>query len=431
MDTQRKITASQGFFYTPTPFITMKVSVKKIYSNKKMKQALLKLEEAHPTINNVIEKTENEMFFKDVGKHVELTEFKKSKDTTWEKVMEEIAKRTVNLEEQSGIIFYVVKNVLSFELIIACHHIYGDGLSVKQLMDDLLYIYSTGKKVDVKVPKPDLTEKDLNKGCSIPKELKGKLVSVSKLWGQKKTVFTFDTYRTVNDFVVNTGGYGFSKRTIKKSELKKLKKKCKELGVTINSVLTTAMVAVLQENGGIESVIAVNARNVLGVSDDKSVSNYSSCLKPYLSYDETVDFWTNVKNIDSKIKELRNDNAQVLETLHTFMELDADILGAAYHARCGLYRDIDMLKSIKSALGTSDNSFDISNIGEISFENNMRNKRAIKDCYFSPNLATTCNYAFGVMSVNNSLTISLGYKNKIIQQEQAEKAMDSIVKYLK
>ena len=71
MDAQKKeIIAGRGFYYMPSAYVTLKVTVEGIYDHEKMKQAVFYLEEAHPVINNVLCKSGDRMWFEDVGKHV-------------------------------------------------------------------------------------------------------------------------------------------------------------------------------------------------------------------------------------------------------------------------------------------------------------------------------------------------------------------------
>lgn len=141
MEAQKKeIIAGKGFYYMPSAYVTLKVTVEGIYDHEKMKQAVFYLEKAHPVINNVLCKSGDKMWFEEVGKHVPIIYYNDEKIVKWEDALLQITTEPINLMENPGVMIGVVERTDRFYLLVVCHHMYGDGLSVKYLMDDLLYI---------------------------------------------------------------------------------------------------------------------------------------------------------------------------------------------------------------------------------------------------------------------------------------------------
>ncbi len=427
----KEIIAGRGFYYMPSAFITLKVTVEGIYDHEKMKQSVSYLEEAYPIINKVICQTGEKMWFTDAGKHVPIIFYSDEKFITWENALTQITKEPINLLEQPGVMIGVVERTDRFYLMVICHHIYGDGLSVKYLMDDLLYIYSTGHKICVRESLTELSEDDLSKDCKIPEDVRARYVAFSETCRAKQIEFSWDTYKQMIDTHNAVVGSGVTCRNISGIVYRNLKYKCKELGVTLNSALTTAMAAALQKEDRVDAIVAVNTRPFFHHEDTMGLANYASCVQPTIRYDHSIGFWENVIAVDEQIKAERANVPKVLNTLYTFMLWGADVFGVGYYARYGLFRDMEVLMELRKTLGLTNeaDTFAASNIGNVEYAANS-DDFVVKNCYLIPNLMPACACTFGVATLGNVITVSLGYKKNLVSDEQAKKITHDVVSYL-
>ena len=428
----KEIVAGQNFYYLPAPFMALKVSVDDAYNSEKMKKAVLQLETAHPTINNVIEKTKEKMCFKDAGVHVPLHE-NKGTEVDWKDIVKQVVQQSVDLTKSTGVSVHVVDEGNYFDLIIICHHIYGDGISLKQLMDDLLYIYNTGHDVKPREGKITLTEEDLPETCKIPEAMRTALKGLIETWEDRNVEFSYKDYEKLNDMHHATVGYGMEHRRIKGTTYRKLKGKCKELNVTLNSALSTAIACVLQDNKEIDALIAADTRDLFRMSGKKGLANCASCVKPTIKYDKSIDFWDNVKIVDTQVKEERANIEKLMSTFQILMLLKGDILASGYFAQYGLYYDKEVISALMGALslGSDIESFDVSNIGIANFETNSEDFK-LRHCCYIPNITMTCDCTFGAVTMDGTLDISLAYKaNNLKNKEQdAVVLIDSVIKTL-
>ncbi len=425
---RRMIKTDQGFYYMPSAFVTLKVTVEGRYDHAKMQEAVLRLEQVHPTINNIVGKEGGEMWFEDAGKHVQLVEYDEEQNIRWEDAILDITVRPINLLETPGVIVGIVIKSDRFYVLMVCHHMYGDGISVKQLMDNLLYMYSTGRILKTRENLIMPSEDKLPEDCKIPGALKERLVAFANTCKEKKVEFSWDTYRQMIETHNAMVGSGLLCRNIKGSAYRKLRGKCKELGVTVNSAIATAITASLQKNDGMDAIVAVDTRPIFGYADMRGIANYASCVQPKLSYDFNADFWDNVVKVHEWIKEERADKHKVLNTLYSFMLWNADMFGVGYHARYGLFTDREVLMELRNTLKlTSEtDTFDISNIGNVEFDASSEDF-VVRDCYFVSNLMPACACTFGVVTLNNILTISLGHKKNHVSTEAAKEIMEQVV----
>jgi len=427
----KEIIAGRGFYYMPSAYITLKVTVEGIYDHEKMKQAVSYLEEAHPIINNIVRKSDDKMWFEDAGVHVPIILYNDETLVKWEDALLQITKEPINLLENPGVMIGVAERTDRFYLLVICHHMYGDGLSVKYLMDDLLYIYSTGNKLKPREAMTGLSEADLAPSCRIPEELRSRYVAFAETCKEKRVEFSWEAYKQMIDTHNAVVGTGVTCRNIKGTVYRNLKGKCKELGVTVNSALTTAMAAALQKKESVDAIVAVNTRPLLNHEDKIGLANYASCIQPTIHYDNSIGFWDNVIAVDEKIKAERSNTTKMLNTLYTFMLWGADVFGVGYYARYGLFRDMEVLMELRKTLGLNNeaDTFDISNIGSVEYAANSEDF-VVRDCYFVPNLMPACACTFGVVSLGNVITISLGYKKNLVSDTEAKKITHEVVSYL-
>lgn len=258
----------------------------------------------------------------------------------WENAIREMIYKPINLLETPGVIIGVVIRADRFYLMVVCQHMYGDGMSVKLLMDDLIYAYRTGEVPAKKEAYPKLCERDLPEAYRIPEAVCDGLLAVSQKCEEKQVEFAWEDYKQMIETHNASVGYGVVCRNIKKPMFLKLRGKCKELGVTISAAISTAIAGAMLQGDAIEAIISVDTRNFFERKSVEEMANYASCIKPLLRYDRSIEFWENVVITDRCIKERRTHTEEMFETLYTFMLLSADAFGAAYYARYGMFRDM-------------------------------------------------------------------------------------------
>lgn len=427
---KKEIIAGRGFYYMPSAFITLKVTADEKYNHEKMLKAIAYLEEVHPIINNVVRKSGEKMWFEEIGKHVSLIRYEEKENIKWEDVVLELTKEPVNLLEVPGVMICVIEKSDSFDLLVICHHIYADGIGLKCLADDLLYMYSTCDKLRPREALTELSEENLTSDYKIPEDLKQRYLSFAQTCKERQVEFSWEAYKLMIEKHNEVVGSGIVCRSIKGAAFQNLKDKCKEYGVTLNSVLTVAMSAALQKGEKIDAIIAVNTRPLFNYEEKSGLANFASCIQPTVKYDNSVGFWENTVNIDKEIKVEKDNKKKMLNTLYTFMLWGADVFGVGYYARYGMFTDMEVLMELRKTLGLNAEAetFDISNVGSADFELSSKNI-TLKDCYFMPNLMPACACTFGVASLSDTLTISLGFKKNLVTQEKAEEIIDKVTAY--
>ena len=410
----------------PAPFVTLKVTVESEYHHDKMKKALLNLEEAYPIINDVVRKDGDTMWFEDIGVHVRIVAYVGFEDMKWEDAMKHIIQNPIDLTKKPGVIIGVVAKEERFHLLVVCHQMYADGISVKQLADDLLYMYRMQKKIE-SYDILTLREEMLSRDYQVSEEFKNKLNKVNHLWEKNKVDYSWNTFTQVSDLHNEAIGYRVACGKMKGSDYRKLRGKCKELGITVQAAVITAVAGTLQKLKSIHAMVTLNARPLLGLEEDKGMINYTSGIQFDIQYESRIDFWYNAQIVNQQLKKAKNDRGTQLDILHSFLLLNADVFGAPYYAEYGMYQDKEVITALNDVLGigTEKETFKISDIGNITFDA-ANEEFMVRDCYFVPNLPLACDYTIGVASLDNTLTLSLGYKSNMQDQEQMERIIANI-----
>ncbi len=428
---EKEIVAGQGFYYMPSAYVTLKVTAEGRYDRQKMKRAISCLEEAHPLTKCIVKKSGRRMWFADEGKHIALKEYDELQNLTWENAIRKMILKPINLLETPGVLVGVVIRADRFYVLMVCQHMYGDGMSVKLLLDDLLFAYRTGETPQYRGAYPELSDADLLPEYRVPEDVRTGLLEVSEKCEEKQVEFSWESYEKMIEIHNVSVGYGLVCRNIKRPMFLKLKEKCKELGVTITAAISTAIAGAMVQGKEIEAILSADTRGYFDLKEKDGMGNFASCIKPILQYDRSLEFWDNVVITDGIIKEKRMRKEEVLDTLYTFMLLSADAFGAAYYARYGLFRDMEVLGMMRNALSLSYGSenFELSNIREVSFKAAAEDF-VIRDAYFIPNLMPACNCTFGVTSLRDVLTISLGHKLNAVSENKAREIINEVYESL-
>lgn len=423
-----QIVAGRGFFFAPAPFISVKVTVDEEYNHDKMVDALFRTEAAHPILNNVIVKNKEGLFFKNDGHHVKLTYHDGNDRNTWEGVLKNEVCRTVDIQKEPGVFLHVIDNNQSFDVLLICHHIYGDGVSVKQVLGDLLYCYVSGKPIAVREPLTGLSKWNMPADYHVAQERKDAFYNLVDLWDTRNTTFNFEDFQKLNELHHASAGYGMEYVLIRGANLRRLKALCKQYDVTINSAITTAIMPELQGPEGVQAIIAANTRPIFGLEQRTGMANFASAMNTFFKYDNSMDFWTNVRDVNYTLADIKQNKPQLLETLYAFLSLDEDLFGASYLAKYGLYTDMEVLMGMMSALnvGTAKDAFGISNLGHAQFVFDTDDVN-LRDFCFIPNVDLGSDYKFGVISIDNCLSITLSYASTRVSKDKAKAILRNVV----
>lgn len=422
-----KLITERPFLHMPSPMIAAKVTVDNEFDARRMERAIEKLTQAHPLLQCKVANMDDgsTCFVKEENHYT----WGYEKNSDWISVLGKILDVPMDLSQNAPLRVSVVDHESCFDLILVCHHAICDGMALTALMKDLLALYCSEETVARKDSIRISDHNDFPVSNRFTAEFREKLEGLNEEWKKAHGDFDLDPEKYASMCHAHTGSVGFDIVMVRldEKETKALKDACKGSGVTVNSAVSTAILYALAADGqNQKATIAVDVRDRIG-NVSGGMSDYSSCIAPIIRYDKEIGFWENVKlHHEIFLSELKDTN-KLLYTLQLFSILDGRMFDATYAARYGYFTDFAFLKQFRDVLnfGSDENGFDLSNLGSVNIPATYADC-SVHDFTFVPNLTMICDFTFGVATMDGVMNLSICYKDKHVNREEAERVADAI-----
>ena len=340
---KRKITPVERFFsYSPFSVVAVVARIKGNLSEGMLINAIAKVQQRHPNLRvRIKEDVDHTPWFTSEGtKAIPVEIVSRESDDHWIKVYKKACQIPFDFDQRPAIRFTLVQSPTISELIIFCHHIICDGLSLAYLARDLMvHLGDPAREVDVL---PDPLPID---GASIPRDVSMNAIArflinrINQKWKKDKIYFDQEDYRELN--AAYWMNYTHQMLTVELSEAQttELVKRCRQEGITVNTALTTAFVGaqyIVQGKKPYHSSIAIagNLRNRLQRPVGEVMGFYAGGVTLKHKYDKRKRFWDNARRFHRKIKPLIT-NKNLFKLALTYCYLDPTILEALNFKRLG------------------------------------------------------------------------------------------------
>ena len=154
---ERKVTGAERFFsHAPFSTVTMVARIKGKVTEEVLQNAVQKVQQRHALLRVRVQDEQNgELWFTSDGvQEIPIEILPRKFENDWIKIHAEASKIPYEFESRPAIRFILVQSPDVSELIILCHHIICDGMSLTYLARDLLaYLGDPAREVDV-LPAP-------------------------------------------------------------------------------------------------------------------------------------------------------------------------------------------------------------------------------------------------------------------------------------
>jgi hypothetical protein len=219
------------------------------------------------------------------------------------------------------------------ELVILCHHILCDGLSLAYLTRDLMhYLGDPDREVDA-LPDPVPMDRD-----SIPEEIALNAVvrylirRMNRKWGDERITFDQEDYRDLNQAYWTHYPHQILAVELNEAQTSGLVDRCRHESITVNSALTTAFVGAQVIVQGVRSFsssigVATSLRDRLRMSAGEVMGFYAGMASLKQRYRRERGFWDNARDFHRKL-EPRFSDRNLFQDLITWCYLDPTILEA-------------------------------------------------------------------------------------------------------
>ncbi len=307
-----------------------------------LRNAVYKVQQRHPNLRVRIkeDRDRNPWFTSEGVKEIPVEIVPRESDNHWIKVSQEAGKIPFDFDERPAIRFILVQSPLESELIVLCHHIICDGLSLAYLVRDLMvHLGEPNREVELLPDPVPINRDNIPKEVSINPILRFAIERINKKWEKDKIFFDWEDYRELNQ--VYWMNYTHQMLTVELSEAQTsaLVERCRQEEITVNTALTTAFVGAqsnVQGDKPYRSRIAIagNLRNRLQRPVGEVMGFYAGGVTLKCKYNRRKNFWKNARRFHRKIKPLFT-NKNLFKVLLRWCYLEPTILESLHFKTLG------------------------------------------------------------------------------------------------
>ncbi|MCP4538636.1 MAG: hypothetical protein GY832_15995 [Chloroflexi bacterium] len=333
---KRKVTPLERMFArSPYSIVTMVARIKGNVSESMLKHAVSQVQQRHPNLRVRIEEdNDHNLWFTSEGAgEIPIEIVPRESDDHWMQVFHEACQVPFEFEERPAIRFILVQSPKKSELIIFCHHIICDGLSLAYLARDLMvHLGDPTRKVEV-LPNPVLIDRDtMPKDVSMNAIVKFFMNRINQKWQNDQIFFDQEDYADLNQAYWNKYTHQMLAIELSKAQTTALVERCRKENVTVNSALTAAFVGaqtIVQGEKPHHSSIGVagSLRDRLQRPIGQVMGFYAGITSLKYKYNGKSSFWENARRVHQKVKPLYTNKNLFQESL-TWCYLDLGILEA-------------------------------------------------------------------------------------------------------
>lgn len=326
--------------------------------------------------------------------------------------------------------FILLKSEEISDIIIICQHSISDGLSLTNLLQDVMYLLNQPQKSIKKVDPVFPTIENFR----VPLKMKLKLLKnriimsrINHEWDKQPVIFDDEDYQNVHEAYFKKFQYKIVNVNLSRQETSNLIKKCHEQNVTVNSALSIALLAgrnnvknvFLNEDSVIQ--IAVNIRNQLKNLSPNFFGFLASGFKIEFKYQPDITFWDNVRIFHQKVlRELKINRA--LENLVNY-NTKPTLTDAINFAMYGKWvsNDFSRFEKISNFIMSNNQASKISkklitnmpvlmmsNLGPVK-TTNPQTPLTLDRLYFITSSSPYLELVSSVVTANGKLTLTLSY----------------------
>jgi len=236
--------------------------------------------------------------------------------------------------------FILVQSPTISELIILCHHIICDGLSLAYLARDLMvHLGDPTRQVEVLPDPVPIGRDNLPQDVSLNAIVRFFINRINKKWEEDSIFFDQQDYRALNEAYWANFEHKILSVELSEAQTFALVARCRENGVTVNSALTTAFVGAqhIVQGGKLYRSgigVAANMRDRLRAPVGEVMGFYVGLVTLKYEYSGRIGFWENAQRLHKKVKPLFT-NRNLFNDFLSWCYLEPAILEAVNFKKLG------------------------------------------------------------------------------------------------
>jgi hypothetical protein len=340
---ERKVTPMERFLmYSPYSIVTMVIRIKGNVSESMLRDSVAKIQGRHVNLRvRIKEDPDHVPWFTSEGVgEIPVAVVPRESDEHWIKVHQEASTVPFEFADRPAIRFILVQSPGVSELIILCHHIICDGLSLAYLARDVMtHLGDPDREVDV-LPDPVLMNSDtMPAGISVNGIVKFFITRINKQWKKERIHFDQEDYRNIHEAYWAKYKHQILSIELTEVQTSALVERCRKKGVSVNSALSAAFIGAQSRVQGKKPYhsnvfVAASVRDRLRKPVGEVMGFYAGMVNIKYAYDDGLGFWKNAQRFHQMIQPLFV-NKNLFSDYRTWCYLDPAILEAIHFKKLG------------------------------------------------------------------------------------------------
>ena len=330
------------FIRHPFAIVTMVARIRGNVTETMVSDAISKVQQRHPHLRSrIVDDGQGNPWLTSEGSGaIPVQTVQRESADHWIGLVQESCQVPFDFDQRPPVRFILIQSSIASDLVILCHHVICDGLSLAYLARDLLIHLGYPDREVERLPAPvPIGLDNLPQGISLNPVARFFINRINKKWQGDKIAFDDQDYRDLNEAYWAKFEHQILSVELSEAQTSALVDRCRENGVTVNSALTTAFVGaqcIVQGNRSYHASIGVAAdvRKRLRKPVGEVMGFYAGLVTPKFKYDVRTGFWENASNFQNQFKPLVT-NKKLFGGFLSWCALDPSVLEAINFKKLG------------------------------------------------------------------------------------------------
>ncbi len=402
-----RIDKERTWIFSPVNNIAIKVDIKGNISEEQLAEAIGNTVSQYEMLHQkVVLDQDGNAYYEETELYEPVLEPMR---TDWTEVLREQEKLPFLIDRGELIRFFYQSFEAGMTVLIIAHHIAGDGISFAYFVQELMRSLS-GEKVEYKkLELYDMEKLPREAGLHAPTTWLMKYMN--RKWRHTGRKFDFnDYYRIFNQYWKSRETLTY-RYPIEEEAYQSIVRYSKENGITINSMITTALIRASGELSDVGMAASIREKGFTGMA------NYATGISVKYQYDEKQSFAVNAGRVQELIYAKLNKDAKKYFLLQFMRNIEPTLIDAVYFCACEGY-DNKTAQAFSKMFGYDGNpkGISITNLTRLPIETKYSTYE-ITDFIFVPPLALNAERIIGASAFETKMVLSLHISNN----ENAEK----------
>ena len=339
----RSVTQVERFFFrSPFSIVTLVARIRGNVTEEGLERALGLLQKKHTLLSVRVKQDPDHglRFISEGVDEIPLQVVPRSSPDDWIKLHAEASAIPFEFETRPAIRFILVHSPKASELLILCHHMICDGMSLAYLARDLM-VHLSNPERDVEVlPAPaPITMDNLPADVSQSFLVKALVNRMNKKWEAEAVYFDQQDYESLTRAYWRNFKHSIVSIELSEQDTTELVTRFRKEQVSVNSALTTAFAGAQSAVQGEQPyhakiVVAASLRDRLPSPPGDGLGMYAGGLELKFKYNHGRGFWENARALHEKVQP-RYTNKNLFSDLLNWLYLEPSMLDALHFKKLG------------------------------------------------------------------------------------------------